>query len=470
MSKNSKLTTATLAKGQHQIIIVFLGVALSLFVLTLTVGFLSASYYSRTFAEAAGLGLPFQMLRSMHASGAFSWIFAGSVTVVLHFLFTMIRKDETLLAQHGSKLLAQAKMQLGLWLVAGLIGFVSLALEVYSGREYVVFPPVSSLLILVGWLLYAKSFFQIIGFNLKKQPVYVWMWAVSIFLFIFSFLEAHLYLLPYYKTLPMRDMAIQWKSYGSLIGSFNLIVYGALIYLSEQLSNNKEYAHSNTAFFLFLLGILNSFTNYAHHTYHLPQSLLVKIIAFVISMLEIIVLFKVLLEILGLKEMRAIKDKYPEIVFFISATTIWTFIQLVISILISIPNFNAWVHGTFVILAHSMGTTIGIDSMALLATTAFLLRHYHKNSGNVHFRWRVPGLVLNVGLLGLWLNLLYEGFRASISRVDEQVIPSYLTNTDHFATVFLLSGLLMLVGALWLIIQWWRDSQVFSQHPEPNAK
>ena len=34
----------------------------------------------------------------------------------------------------------------------------------------------------------------------------------------------------------MRDMAVEWKSYGSLVGSFNLIVYGNLIYLSEKIS------------------------------------------------------------------------------------------------------------------------------------------------------------------------------------------------------------------------------------------
>ena len=49
------------------------------------------------------------------------------------------------------------------------------------------------------------------------------------------------------------------------------------------------------------MGVLNSFTNYGHHTFHLPQTPWIHWISFVISMLDTVILAKVLLDVLGLQ-------------------------------------------------------------------------------------------------------------------------------------------------------------------------
>jgi len=436
-----------------KIVSTFIISALVLLLLTVGSGLLGSIYYSKYFPILSSLGIPFQTLRPFHTVAAVTWIYMGGLAVVFSFLFSQSKQDH--LKQNA--IFRRTKLQLKIWLLAGILAFGSLIFQFYTGREYIVFHPIISILILWGWILYARSFFQVVGFNLKKQPVYIWMLITSIFLFIYSFVEAHAYLLSYFETYPLRDIAVQWKSYGALVGSFNLIVYGSLIYVASRLTKEMDYAYSNTAFFLFFIGTLNSFTNFAHHTYHIPQSLWVKWIAFSISMLEIIILFKVLLDMFGLKKMWQLKERFPQTTLLLLLTTIWTALQLILSLLISVPPLNSFVHGTLIVLAHSMGTTIGIDTMAVLAGIALLVQQHRKMLNIPQPSLSQTGLpiaIFNIGLLILWLNLIYEGLRTGVMLFDNQVIPSILIFSKYFSTLFLMGGGMILLGIFWIVISW----------------
>jgi nitric oxide reductase subunit B len=104
--------------------------------------------------------------------------------------------------------------------------------------------------------------------------------------FVVTFVEQHLYLIPSFFGNPVQDLQVQWKATGTLVGSFNLFVYGSVIYIGERISRDSSYGHSKIAYALFAVGLLNSFTNFAHHTYHLPQDHLVKWISFVVWIAE----------------------------------------------------------------------------------------------------------------------------------------------------------------------------------------
>ena len=82
--------------------------------------------------------------------------------------------------------------------------------------------------------------------------------------------------------------AVLASTLGAIATAFNLLVYGSTSWLSARMATER-YAKSNLAFALFLVGVLNSFTNYVHHTYHLPQDELPKWIAFTVSMLEAVI-------------------------------------------------------------------------------------------------------------------------------------------------------------------------------------
>ena len=51
----------------------------------------------------------------------------------------------------------------------------------------------------------------------------------------------------------------------------------------------------------------------------------------------------------------------------------WIFLNIILALLISIPAINLFTHGTHITVAHSMGTTIGINTLILLSSVTFIL-------------------------------------------------------------------------------------------------
>ena len=137
------------------------------------------------------------------------------------------------------------------------------------------------------------------------------------------------------------------------------------------------------AYWLFGIGLLNSFTNFAHHTYHLPQDHLIKWISFVVSMMEVAILCRATYDLYKL--VRARDDlEFCAARGSFAASKYWTGAILLSSVLISIPPLNAIIHGTYAVAGHAMGATIGIDTMVLLGAVIWILGE--------HLRHRVdPG-------------------------------------------------------------------------------
>jgi len=434
-------------------ITVFMLLACCSLLVALLAGVLGSIYYTSSYEIMQKLNLSFQTLRPLHTGGAGGWIYLAAVAFVLDFLFQRLK-------QRGAggpsleKVQAHVHLLIGLWALAGLLALVTLPLGIFSGREYVGFHPAISLLILAGWLVFASLFFRINGFSLRNQPVYIWMWATGLGLFVYSFCEAHAYLLDYLTRAPVRDLAVQWKSYGTLVGSFNLLVYGSLMYLGER-GGDKTYAHSKLAFFFFFLGILNSLTNYGHHTYHLPQSIWVKWISFTVSMTEIIILFKILLDLFSLKKVRAQFKSQPALAMLLVSVTIWTFLQLIVALLISVPPINTLFHGTHVILAHSMGSMVGIDTMALLATAAFMFAVHHGNETSRFTRFAPAAVVsFNLSLFVLWVTLVWIGVRSGIRLYLDGVLPRASLFPDYMGPVFLGAGIILSLSLFVLLVPW----------------
>lgn len=434
-------------------------------------GLVVALHYTPLSATLARFGLPLQALRPIHTGATAAWIFFGGMAVVYRWLFERIdaaRLDGDPLAEARAAAVARrARVQLGLWVTAAVLAAGALLAGYSTGREYLEYPPALSIPIVVGWCLYAWNFASVTRYRLRTMPVYAWMWGTSVFLFLWTFAEANAWMLDVLRERPVRDMAIQWKAYGSLVGSFNLLVYGSLSWLGIQVSGSDKYARSNMAFALFLVGVLNSFTNYVHHTYHLPQADLPKWIAFTVSMLEAVILARVTWDCAGLARKWAERDRHPLVQTLMIATTVWTFVQLTFAILISVPPLNTWVHGTLAVVAHSMGSLIGIDSMALLAAGAWLVDE-DAAAANPAER-PVPGTVgatprggllavgaLNGGLALLWLGLAVVGVRAGVNLVLRGELPWIGAFPAWLGPVLVAAGLSVAVGMATLVFPWLR--------------
>jgi nitric oxide reductase subunit B len=412
-------------------------------------GLLGTFEYFRDLAWVRTLGFTLQHLRPLHTTFATCWVFLGGVAVV-HAFCAAARPGERVMGRWTDRL------QWWCWLLAGLGMLLSLGHGVFSGREYMGFHPALSVPVLVGWGCLAWHYHRTVGFRFRDQPVYRWMWQVGLLYFIFTFCEAHLWLFDGIGERPVRAMALQWKAYGALVGSFNLMVYGSVMWVSERISGNTRYARSNLAFSLFFVGVLNSFTNYGHHTYHLPQNEMVKWVSFLVSMAEIVILAKVLWDCWKLVGGWHHHPRFRITNAFFAATTVWTGLQLLVSLLISVPPINTLFHGTHVITAHAMGSMLGIDSMGLWGACAFVLVAAGARSARAQgSRGLLLGFCwLNLALLPFWGGLLISGIAQGIGRYMGASSPT--TYFHRFPWLFAWSGGASVVGVLWLLALWIR--------------
>ena len=429
-------------------------------------GILGALYSVPSLAPAfQSMGLDLRQLRPVHTTFASAWIFLGGIAVVHRWL-----QDYGGTPTWGDRV--RMRVQIISWAIAGIGILITLTLGVGSGREYVGFHPVFSVLIMIGWICYAWNFFRIAGPNFFERPLYLTMWGVGMLFFMFTFVEQHLYLLPGIFSDPLQDLQVQWKATGTLVGSFNLFVYGSIIYIGERISRDPAYGHSKVAYGLFSIGLLNSFTNFAHHSYHLPQDHLVKWISFVVSMMEILILCRASYDLWKLvrttdqSEFCAARGSF-------AASKYWSVFILLSAVLISIPPLNAIIHGTYAVTGHAMGATIGIDTMVLLGAVIWILgEHLGAREGAgasevLHtpaMRRIVLGLNLSVAALVGWLHVsgTINGIsRAGFAPGEVYVPPAWLSawNGILFASTGFISLIFFvaLLAKLWPIAfrYWW---------------
>lgn len=426
----------------------FLLPAIVLLLASLCFGLLLALYYTPLAEPLNHSGLRLYLLRPLHTGAAMGWIYFAGMAMAQRWLFEHLADR-----LHGERALAiarrmawRARLQQGLWIGSALVAAYAYATGHTTGREYLEYPPWLAVPILAGWLLFAANFAAATRFALGTLPVYAWMWGTSVFLFVTSFLEANAWLLDVLRARPVRDMAIQWQAMGSLVGSFNLLVYGSVSWLATRMSADATYARSNTAWALFLVGILNSFTNYGHHTYHLPQGETMKWVSFVVSMSEIAIFAKVAWDCAGLARKWTGRGAWPAVSALLIATTAWTALQLLLALVISVPPLNVFVHGTLAIPAHSMGTLIGIDTMAMLAVGLWLACERFGGEA-AKPRLHIGGVVLaNAGLLLLWSALLWVGIASGIRMARSGTLPWAGAFPNWLGPTLLLAGALLLVG------------------------
>ncbi len=422
--------------------------AISACALTLLSGITTGLTYTDWESAIRSIGLTLQHLRPIHESFAFAWVFLGGVAVAHAWLISIGGPFDS----------AERKrfgIMIGLWVTAGVGILVTLLAGRFTGREYSGYNPIFSAMIFAGWLLFAWNFFGRVGFSLRGQPVYVWMWTAAIPLFAITFLEAHAYTFDWVSRQPIRDIAIQWKANGVMVGSFNLLAYGSMMWVGGKMRGDDRYSRSATAFLLFAVGVVNTFTNYGHHTFHLPQTPWVHWVSFLISMAEVLLLARVVIDLWGWR-----RDPIPSDLAvpdrFARSATLWTTLMLMMAIGMSIPPLNSLIHGTTVVTAHAMGTMIGIDSMILWASLSWLIRQLTgPEEGVVNSRWmRRAVTVLDLALAGFLIVFIIRGVASGLERQLGPSAPDWSQFVAVFPVLMVTFGLVLAVTVIWIVIRW----------------
>ena len=318
----------------------------------------------------------------------------------------------------------------------------------FGGREYWEFPPMLCIPLLVSWLLLILSYFNTpLGKGKHNKPMYIWMWSTGLFFFLITFIEQNLWQIPWFRYSYLREVTVQWKANGSMVGSWNQMLYGTSLYLMVKISGDESIANGKTAFFFYMLGLANLMFNWGHHIYNVPAASWIRDTSYIISMTEWIFFIRI---IQGFKNKLDERKKFRHLITyrFIIAAEFWVFINLLLALAMSVPAINRYTHGTHITVAHAMGTTIGINTMILLASFTYILG-LDCQSNLIKKIISICYWVSQYSLLIFWLSLIVAGvikaYRttainlANFQEIMEPVIP--VLKIGSFSGIGLVLGL-----------------------------
>ncbi len=359
--------------------------------------------------------IPFIKSRPLHVSLVIAWIFLSSVGGIYYYL-----------PKYCNVTLFSGKLQkIHLWIfvITGFGVIISYLVGYFGGREYWEFPPILAIPIIISWLLFGINYFKTVFTKTEPWPVYLWMWGTGIFFFLFTYLESNLWNFPYFRDHLVRDITVQWKSNGSLVGSWNMLIYGTAIFLMVRISNDDSIAKTRLAFIMYFLGLTNLIFNWAHHIYIVPNAIWVRYIAYGISMTELLILGKIIWN--WKRDLtKALRDFHILAIRFIVASDVWILLNLTLSILLSIPAINIFTHGTHLTVAHAMGSTIGINTMILIGSCLFLIPDITKTQFNLKqsFSISIGFWIMNLILLFFWVALIFAGYHKGYMVVEDKLV------------------------------------------------
>ena len=349
--------------------------------------------------------IAFNKLRPLHVSSSVGWIILSVTGGIYYYLMNTLK-----LEIYSKNLL---KTHFYIFLIVSIALIYSLLSGNVGGREYLSFSPYLMIPILIAWILFAFNFIKTTSSQIKTYPVYIWMWTTGIIFMIYHLAESNFWLISSVRQDYIKDFTIQWKSYGSFVGAWNLLVYGTAIFLMAKVKNDDSYARSKTAFFFYFLGLVNLMLGWAHHTYIVPTEPWIRYLAYGTSMTEWIIIIKMIHD---WKRNLSQEDKTENCLTYryLMSMEFWVFINLLLALLISIPYLNLYTHGTHITVAHSMGTTIGINSTILLASVFYILKR--EFGGDIAKKYpilRFSIKLFNISLAGFFISLLLLGLHRS---------------------------------------------------------
>lgn len=387
--------------------------------------------------------LPFYVTRPLHVSLVVSWIFATAIGGIYFYL-----PKGNFNIPYYHKL---PKIHFYLYVFIGVIIIFCYLTKQFGGREYFEFPVYLSVPIFFSWILFSIYFFSTAFYQKNKWPIYKWMWATGIIFFLITYSESCLWVFPFFRENIIRDLTVQWKAYGALIGSWNMLVYGTAFYLMGKIKNNNTIYYSKESFFFYFLAFTNLLFGWGHHTYMVPAAKWILHVSYIISMSEWLVLGKIIWD---WKKSLSDAQKYNYSVpyRFLMAADIWIFLNLLLAILISVPSIHVYTHGTHITVAHAMGSTIGINTMILLGSVFYIFSENKIIINNRYFDFGYA--LINFSLLVFWISLIISGFVKGLAMNNEATFNFSQTMDDihQYLYLFALSGLGIFLGLLMVTI------------------
>jgi nitric oxide reductase subunit B len=401
--------------------------------------------------------LAFTKTRPLHVTLVITWIFTAAVGGIYYYLPQITKRK-----LFSNRL---ALIHFNLFLITGIIILFCYMAGYFGGREYIEFPPILGIPLIACWILFLINFFKTlpirIAFRAQSKAlfrkigggsIYHWMWATGIIFFLITISESYLWQIPFFRDSIVRDMTVQWKALGAMVGSWNMLIYGTGFYVMEKISGDDKISRSPLTFFFYFLGLTNLMFNWGHHTYIVPASPWIKNIAYIISMTELLILGNIIYN--WRKSLNTAKKHFHIIPYrLISAADIWIFLNLTLAIIISVPGINYYTHGTHITVAHAMGATIGINTMLVLSSLYFIAEKEFMSLLTAHFKSiRLGFWIANISLLFFWIAMLGAGFAKAVEKEIDTPFQLIMEKLKPWFHAFTSSGLGVFIGLLLLAL------------------
>lgn len=415
---------------------VYLVFSLVMLQVALLCGVLSS--FSFLYPETLKNIVPFQQLRPMHVSAALFWIISGAVTSLL------VHSNHVAVIKTVNKRLINTAA--GIWALTITVIFAYYTMNKYGGREYWEFPPWLCIPLLLSWILLMVGY-GTYWFNLKnKKPLYQIMWATGVLFFLLTFIEQNIWHIAWIRQSYIREVTMQWKANGSMVGAWNQMIYGTSLYMMVKMNGDKSIAENKKVYIFYFLSLSNLMFNWGHHIYNVPTAGWVRHISYFVSMTEWLFLIS-MIQSFKLKTSEYNKHKHLICYKFIIASEVWLFLNLLLAIMMSIPAINKYTHGTHITVAHAMGTTIGINTMILLGSIGYICKI---DTASVKVKKAVTTgyNIAQVSLLIFWLCLvvagLTKGYRSRVLHIKD--FQTMMTPIYPFLKLFAVAGIGLLAG------------------------
>lgn len=389
--------------------------------------------------------LPFNAVRPLHTLFVVSWILLAAIGGIYYYL-----KSNSTIQFYNNALV---KWHFWIFILTGIGIAISFLSKSFAGKEYLEFPSYYYFPIVLGWILFGLNYFKSMLPSFETWPVYYYMWSTGIVLMIFHFTEAHLWLLPYFRDHYIQNIAIQWKSGGSYVGSWNMLVYGTALFVMEKISGENKYATSKKAFFFYFLGLTNLMFGWAHHIYMVPTAPWIRYFAYMISMTEWIILFSIIYDWRkNLSQEK--KNQFSIASKFMILADLWVFLNIILALLISIPSINLFTHGTHITVAHSMGTTIGINTLILFSSVTYIFNTEFSFTEKTIKHLKKGIQIFHISFLLFWITLLIMGLKKSIWLFGNstETFSKFQESQHNLNLAFVLFGLGIITGLGAIII------------------
>jgi nitric oxide reductase subunit B len=444
--QTSEARTDQQVKRSDRIALAFLSLAMFYLVLGLLFGSTgSMQYLLPSFLRDQ---LAFQKTRPLHVFLATSWIFTAAQGGLYYYL--------PRIKNTGLFWLKGAQLHLALQVLTSFGIVVAFLFGKFGGREYLEFPPLLGLCIAVSWIPFVINFFGTLRPDFRNAPVYYFSWTVGVLFFLITLSESYLWTFDFFNHNQVRDTTVQWKALGSMVGSWNMLIYGTSIYLMEQIKGDRRISRSPLTFFFFFLGFTNLLFNWGHHTYVVPAAPWIKTVSYVISMTELLIFGQILYKFR--KTLGTMQREYHSLTMrLFGFADLWVLLNLGAAIAISVPALNAYTHGTHITVAHAMGTTIGINTMLLFASLFYILQKQFPAAVDRYRSWIAKGIsITNIALVFFWASLIGSGLVKISGQVSNKAFAEIMEASRPLFKLFAASGLFIVLGITLMIVAAYR--------------